>query len=325
MTIQQGTSTYIYPLTDNVLPVVRSVFAGVQSHYGTRAWLRSVAAPNAYKGALPWTEARVTVLELNDRYVGFLPYKGDSYPISSEANPAIHEGGPLIFQAAAEYKLRMKDTDYRDQVGYYFLRSLYGLGWDKCMAVDKVTAQSVVEHYLFGTGPTRVRDLDDRTLDYYTPVVSVIGADSIAEFVARMALYKQNGWGIDHLYSDIPELVCDIYTQFPAIPKLETDRWLGGYDINALVAYYHGLMMDRLTVSQQQDYIAGNWSNRIRYLVRSAVFCQYFWSVRFKQAYPVDTEIIPMLTELNIPMLMEDGTPMLLDTVREVWTVPAVS
>lgn len=280
MTIQQGTTPYIYPYTDNVMPVVISVFGAVAALYKDRAWVRSCRAPNTYFGEKPWIEPDVTVLELNDRYVGYAPYLGAAYPISSEANASVKEGYPLIWQESQKAKLRIKDTDYQDTIGLGLLLRAYSLGHDGVEAVDKVTSQSVVEHYLFGTTPVLTRTQDAKRLDVNSPVVDP--SPAIAAFVALMARYKGQSYPLGYLYSAKAGMTCTIYSKFPVIPKLETENWHVDGTIDGLVAHYHGLFMAQLSASQKADYVAGNWAARIRNLVTSAVWCQYFWSYRCK-------------------------------------------
>ena len=280
MTIQQGTTQYIYPYTDNVMPVVIDVFAAVAALYKDRAWLRSARVQNTFFAEKPWVESDAAVLELNDRNVGYAPYLGTAYPISSEANESVKEGYPLIWQESQRAGLRIKDTDYQDTIGLGFLLRAYSLGHDTVESVDKVTPQSIVEHYLFGTAPVLTRTQDAKRLDVNSPVVDP--SPAMAAFVALMARYKGQSYPLGYLYSAQVGMTCTIYSKFAVIPKLETENWHVDGTVDGLVAHYHGLMMSGLNATQKADYVSGNWAARIRNLVTSAVWCQYFWSYRCK-------------------------------------------
>lgn len=283
MTIQQGTTPYIYPLTDAVMPVALNVFAGVAGIYKDRAWLRSLRAPNPFYGDSVWKVADATVLELNDRYLGFAPYQGTAYPMSSEVNPAVKEIYPLLWQESQRAGIRVKDTTYRDTVGLAFLLSAFGLGHDTVESVDKVTSQSVIEHYLFGSVPVLTRTQDAQRLDVTAPVITP--SPDIAPFVARMTQYAGLNTPIGYWSSAVNGMTVTVYDEFFVIPKLDTENWHVEGTVDGLYAHYHGLMMAKLTPAQQTAYVAGNWSLRIRKLCAAAVWAQYHWSYRCKQNF----------------------------------------
>jgi hypothetical protein len=194
---------------------------------------------------------------------------------------------------------------------------MFGLG-QTGITVLRVTPQSIVEHYLFNTRPVLVSEHMGHGLRADQPYITPIPADGLDYFRQLMATAELNDWDLDYYYSSRPGLTTHLFADWPAIPKIEAQRLLGSYDIEALVQFYHGQFSALLSGVDRANYVSKQWYQRIATLVRSAVLCQYFWSVRMLLNYPSTIVEVGMMTEKGDPMLWEDGRKLMTEGYR-VW------
>ena len=305
MTIQQGTSSYIYPLSDEALPPTITVLNYAKRIWKERAYCRIQQSMVPFRDDPNYTLAMADVLETNGRYAGPLPNFPQGAVISSEANLAARECAREFYQEVGSASLRWVDGDYRDSPARRMYSCWFNRGQGRPQTPLRYTVQSIVEHYLFGKAPVSVSTDKDSVLVPSKPYFNfdiVEQADELDHFRTLMALYAGKANPLGYWYSDKPGMTCSIYLSYPAIPKAELDRYLGSYDIDALVKFYHGLFSWALHGADATNYVTDNWYERIAGLVRSVVYCQYWWSLRCEQQWP-----LPAATYVA----MENGDPML--------------
>lgn len=317
MTIQNGSTPYVYPQSDSALPVLLGNMNKVRTLYGNRAYMASHEAVNPFKSDSPYILQGVTVIEHTDRYTGYLPYFPQGAEISSEAYPAARECARIVKEMAAHMGMVWGPNEHREPLTQKFFLTMFGLG-QTGITVARVTPQSIVEHYLFNTKPVIVSEHLGKGLRNDQPYITPIPENGMAYFRQMLSTSYNNDWELDYYYSTKPGMTTHLFADWPAIPKQEATRLLGSYDIEALTQFYHGQFSALLSGVDRQNYIAMNWYQRIATLVRSAVLCQYFWSVRMLLNYPSTIVEVGMQMENGDPMLWEDGRKLMTEGYR-IW------
>lgn len=293
MTIQQGTSDRIYPLSDIAVPIIETELHSVSLNYGMAASVRVNSAPVPWQYDKSYPLDSITTLELNDRFIAHHPRFVADAEISSEAVPAAQEGGRLYHEAVARYKLRTTPSDASKSTGEDYLLSLYTLGQSKPLIVAAVDIQSMVENYLFGAPPVTVARRLSRSVDPHLPCIVSIPSARLAHFEDVMQAVRDKKLNDNEWVGEVASLSCTICKQYPVMPKIETDRYASTYVIDSLVRLYHGMASEQLSDAARAMFIADGWLNRIRYLVRSMALSQCIWSMRFNKAYPTLYQTIP--------------------------------
>lgn len=304
MTIQQGTTSYVYPLTDMAMPEVIRVLNYVKRVWAERAYCRVMTAMVPFRDDANYTLAMADVLETNGRYVGPLPNFPVGATISSEASLAAHECARKFYQEVGTLAVRYHHGDqYHDSPAFRMYANWFNRGQGRPQTPLRYTVQSIVEHYLFGAVPVAEVDQKDAVLMQTIPaILPTRTADDLDYFRTLMAVYAGANKPLGYWHSDKPGMECSIYLSYPAIPKAEVARYQGVYDIDGFVRYYHGLFSQTLVGADADNYVNDNWYARIAGLVRSVVYCLYWWSLRVEQQWP--------LPAVNY-VALENGTPML--------------
>lgn len=315
MTIQQGTSSYIYPLTDDAMPGVITVLNYAKRNWAERGYCRVQQSMVPFRDDANYTLAMAEVLETNGRYAGPLPNFPQGAVISSEANLAARECARKFYQELGISGVRWVKGDYIHSPAYRMFSCWFTRGQGVPQTPLRYTVQSIVEHYLFGTEPSSANTDKASGLIPSKPYIHVDAVDQAAAidyFRALMALYAGKRNPLGYWHSEKDGMTCSIYLSYPAIPKAELDRYLGSYDIDALVKHYHGLFSWALKGTDADRYVNDNWYERIAGLVRSVVYCQYWWSLRCEQQWPLAPAMYVTL-ENGIPMMKEDYSLILLE------------
>lgn len=313
MTIQQGTTDYVYPLTDMAMPEVIKVLNYVKGVWAERATCRVMTAMVPFRDDANYTLAMADVLETNGRYAGPLSNFPVGATISSEASLAAHECARKFYQAVDTSKVRYQVGDYRDSPGFRMFANWFNRGQGRPQTPLRYTVQSIVEHYLFGAVPVAEADQKDALLMQMQPaILPTRTADDLDYFRTLMGLYEGANQPLGYWHSDKAGMTCSIYLSYPAIPKSEVARYQGVYDIDGFVRYYHGLFSQVLTGEDADNYLNDNWYARIAGLVRSVVYCHYWWSLRVEQHWPLPSSSF-MTLENGTPMLQEDYSVTLLE------------
>ena len=293
MTIQQGTSDRIYPLSDIALPIIETELHTVRLNYDDAASVRVNHAPVPWKYDTHYPQDAITILELNDRFIAHHPRFVANAEISSEATPAAIEGGRLYHEAVLRYKLRTTPSDASKATGEDYLLSLYGLGQSRPLVVAAFDVQSMVDNYLFGTPPVTVAERIRSSVAPHQPYIASIPASNIAAFKSLMEQSRAANLGDSVWKGRVASLDCTVCSHWPVMPKIETDRYASTYVIDSLMRLYLGMASLQLDAAAKAMFVEDGWLTRIRYLVRSVALAQCMWSMRFNTAYPTLYRAIP--------------------------------